>query len=68
MERAIGPRADAWLKGRGGLRCRILSDGWLRRDVAENQNGTFSSSDKWAADSVATAGVTAEAALFGASG
>lgn len=30
MNAAIGPGAEAWLKGRGGLRCRILSDGWLR--------------------------------------
>jgi MOSC domain-containing protein YiiM len=30
MNEAIGPGAEAWLKGRGGLRCRILSDGWLR--------------------------------------
>ena len=31
MHEAIGPGADAWLRGRGGLRCRILTDGWLRR-------------------------------------
>lgn len=30
MDEAIAPGAHAWLKGRGGLRCRILSDGWLR--------------------------------------
>lgn len=30
MDEAIGPGAEAWLRGRGGLRCRILSDGWLR--------------------------------------
>lgn len=30
MDEAIAPGAEAWLKGRGGLRCRILSDGWLR--------------------------------------
>jgi MOSC domain-containing protein YiiM len=30
MDEAIGPGAHAWLKGQGGLRCRILSDGWLR--------------------------------------
>jgi MOSC domain-containing protein YiiM len=27
-------QAEAWLKGRGGLRARILSDGSLRRDLA----------------------------------
>ena len=27
MENAVGVGAEAWLKGRGGLRCRILSDG-----------------------------------------
>jgi MOSC domain-containing protein YiiM len=31
MDEALGPGADAWLRGRGGLRCRILTDGWLRR-------------------------------------
>lgn len=30
MDQAIGAGAEAWLKGRGGLRCRILSDGWLQ--------------------------------------
>jgi MOSC domain-containing protein YiiM len=30
MDEAIGPGAHDWLKGRGGLRCRILSDGWLK--------------------------------------
>jgi MOSC domain-containing protein YiiM len=29
MDTAIGPGAEAWLKGRGGLRCRILTDGEL---------------------------------------
>lgn len=27
------PRAEAWLKGRGGLRVKILTDGWLRREA-----------------------------------
>jgi MOSC domain-containing protein YiiM len=26
-------RAEAWLKGRGGLRARILTDGVLRRET-----------------------------------
>jgi MOSC domain-containing protein YiiM len=30
MDRAIGPGAEEFLKGRGGLRARILSDGQLR--------------------------------------
>jgi MOSC domain-containing protein YiiM len=30
MDRAIGPGAEEFLKGRGGLRARILSDGILR--------------------------------------
>lgn len=30
MDEALGAGAEAWLKGRGGLRCRILTDGWLR--------------------------------------
>jgi len=32
MNSALGPGAEAWLHGRGGLRARILSDGLLRRD------------------------------------
>ncbi len=31
MDRALGPGANDWMRGRGGLRARILSDGWLRR-------------------------------------
>jgi MOSC domain-containing protein YiiM len=31
MNAALGPGAEAWLKGRAGLRCRILTDGCLRR-------------------------------------
>jgi len=27
------PRAEDWLRGRGGLRAKILTDGWLRRDL-----------------------------------
>jgi MOSC domain-containing protein YiiM len=27
MDQAIAPGANEWLKGRGGLRCRILTDG-----------------------------------------
>jgi len=29
MDSALGPGAEAWLRGRAGLRCRILSDGVL---------------------------------------
>jgi len=32
MDQALGPGADAWLTGRGGLRARILTDGVLRTD------------------------------------
>jgi MOSC domain-containing protein YiiM len=32
MEQAVAPGAWEWLKGRGGLRCRILTDGLLRTD------------------------------------
>lgn len=31
MDAALGPGAKEWLRGRGGLRCRILTDGILRR-------------------------------------
>jgi MOSC domain-containing protein YiiM len=33
MDHALGPSAREWLRGRGGLRCRILSDGVLRREA-----------------------------------
>jgi MOSC domain-containing protein YiiM len=29
MEQALGPGAEIWLKGRGGLRARILTSGIL---------------------------------------
>lgn len=32
MNTALGPGAEAWLKGRAGLRCRILTDGVLHRE------------------------------------
>ena len=32
MNSALGPGAEDWLKDRAGLRCRILTDGILRRD------------------------------------
>ena len=34
MDQAVGPGAEAWLKGRGGLRARVLSDGVLEPGVA----------------------------------
>jgi len=34
MDQALAPGAEQWLKGRGGLRCRVLSTGTLRRDGA----------------------------------
>lgn len=34
MDQAFGPGAEEWLKGRGGLRARILSDGVLREDAS----------------------------------
>jgi hypothetical protein len=33
MNTAIGPGAEDWLRGRGGLRCRILTSGWLHAGV-----------------------------------
>ncbi len=33
MDRVVAAGAEQWLKGRGGLRCRILTDGWLRTDA-----------------------------------
>lgn len=32
MNSALGAGAEDWLRGRAGLRCRILSDGMLRRE------------------------------------
>lgn len=32
MDLALGPGAREWLKGRGGLRCRILTNGVLARE------------------------------------
>ncbi len=32
MNAALGSGAEEWLRGRAGLRCRILSDGVLRRE------------------------------------
>ena len=37
MDRAFHPGAENWLKGRGGLRARILTDGWLTADGAQSQ-------------------------------
>ena len=33
MDQAVAGGAEDWLKGRGGLRCRILSDGVIRKDT-----------------------------------
>ncbi|MBI2517808.1 MAG: molybdenum cofactor biosysynthesis protein [Opitutae bacterium] len=30
MDKVVAPGAEEWLKGRGGLRCRVLGGGWLR--------------------------------------
>lgn len=32
MDTVLAPGAEEWLKGRGGLRCRVLATGILRRD------------------------------------
>ena len=33
MNSALGPCAEEWLRGRGGLRCRILAGGLLHREA-----------------------------------
>lgn len=33
MDHVLAPGAEAWLRTRGGLRCRILTNGWLRRQT-----------------------------------
>lgn len=35
MNHAVAPGAEEWLKGRGGLRARVLSDGALKTGAAE---------------------------------
>lgn len=35
MDRAIHPGAEKWMRGRGGLRAKILTDGVLRRDWSD---------------------------------
>jgi MOSC domain-containing protein YiiM len=35
MNRAVAPGAETWLRGRGGLRAKIRSDGVLRRGPAD---------------------------------
>ena len=35
MDQAVGPGANDAMRGRGGLRVKILSDGFLRRGAAE---------------------------------
>lgn len=35
MDRAVAAGAEAWLRGRGGLRAKILADGTLHRGAAE---------------------------------
>jgi MOSC domain-containing protein YiiM len=35
MNHAVAPGAEDWLKGRGGLRARVLSDGELQIGAAE---------------------------------
>ena len=39
MDAALGPGAEAWLRGRGGLRARILSEGELCVGPAEVAEG-----------------------------
>ncbi len=37
MDHAFGPGAEAHLKGRGGLRARILTDGYLKTSAPDDQ-------------------------------
>ena len=37
MDQALAPGAEQWLRGRGGLRCQILTDGWLRKERTESR-------------------------------
>ena len=40
MDAVLAPGAEAWLRGRGGLRCRVLADGILHRDTPKMTQGT----------------------------
>lgn len=39
MNSAIHPSAESWMQGRGGLRAKILTDGFLRVDHRPAENG-----------------------------
>ncbi len=34
MDSALATGAEAWLRGRGGLRCKIVTGGWLYREMS----------------------------------
>ena len=40
MNGSVGPGAEDWLRGRGGLRARVLSSGWLEAADAEPVSAT----------------------------
>jgi MOSC domain-containing protein YiiM len=35
LDQAFAPGTEAWLRGNGGLRAQILTDGWIRTGVAD---------------------------------
>ncbi|MDX2186506.1 MAG: molybdenum cofactor biosysynthesis protein [Opitutaceae bacterium] len=37
MDEALGHGAEAWLRGKGGLRAKILTNGWLRKQAPSEQ-------------------------------
>lgn len=41
MNGAIHPEAEAWMQGRGGLRAKIRSDGWLKQNQSGSNKWTF---------------------------
>lgn len=47
MDEALGPGAEEWLKGRGGLRAKIVSDGWLRREVTPGRQARRLAASDW---------------------
>ena len=46
MNTALAPDSEVWLRGRGGLRARILTDGTLRLGLAEVVRGARHSSTR----------------------
>lgn len=47
MNDALGPGAEEWLRGRAGLRCRILTTGLLVKDEGDNGDHVLDRASIW---------------------